>query len=322
MRVVSGIQPTGDLHLGHYFGAIGQYLALQDDHDCFLFVVDYHALTTIRDADILQRYRHECVCAYLALGLDPQRAAVFVQSDVPEVTELAWILSTVTPLGVLQRAHAYKDRVTRGLPADLGLLAYPVLMAADILLYGGEIVPVGPDQKQHVEMARDIAQRFNGCYGLTFGLPEAHTVPTVPGLDGRKMAKRHNNTIGVFEAPDVIRAKVMNIQTDSRPAGEPRDPYHCTLFSLFRLFAEEDESVEVEAQYRRGAARFERLKRRLVDLIGRHFALARQRRVELVRQPERVQQALESGRARARRVASETMLRVRETVGLQILRQE
>jgi len=316
MRVVSGIQPTGYLHLGNYFGAIRQFQQLQDDHECFFFIVDYHAMTHLHDADLLRRYRRDAVCAYLALGLDPYKATLFVQSDVPQVLELAWILSTVTPMGLLQRAHAYKDRVSRGLPADHGLFAYPVLMAADILLYGGELVPVGRDQKQHLEMTRDIAQRFNGCYGRLFEMPEAHMMPLVPGTDGRKMSKSYDNTIGIFDDPEVVEKKVMTIPTDSKAKGEPRDPEACALYGLFKLFVAEKEAEAVEAQYRDGSVRYHDVKLRLIDLIRKRFERARKRIAQLQQRPQYVRDVLEAGRERAGKIAEETMQRVRKAVGI------
>src|SRR5947209_2311196 len=255
MRVLSGIQPSGALHIGNYFGAIRQYVALQEANDAFYFVADYHALTSVRDAAKLRNYVFDVMADLLALGLDPERATLFVQSDVPETTELAWLLTTVTPMGWLEKAVSYKDKVQQGLPADHGLFAYPVLQAADILLYDADVVPVGQDQKQHLEITRDIAERFNNVYGEVFRLPEPYildAVAVVPGLDGRKMSKSYNNTIEIFDPPEVIRKKCKKIVTDSTPVEEPKDPDSDNLFQLFKLFAPPDEVAEVEGRYRAG----------------------------------------------------------------------
>jgi len=317
MRVVSGIQPSGDLHLGNFFGAIQQFLELQKEHDCFFIVVDYHALTTVHDPDTLRRLRIDCVCGYLALGLDPGRAAIFLQSDVPEVTELAWILSTVTPMGLLQRCHAYKDKVAKGIPAHHGLFAYPVLMAADILLYGAKLVPVGRDQKQHLEVTRDIAQAFNERYGRLFDLPKGRVMPLVPGADGQKMSKSHGNVIGIFESEEAIRRKVTAIRTDSKRPEEPKDPDRCNLFALFRLLAEPGDLSEMETRYRNGGIAYREVKERIADTFFLRFRDARQRREELRAEPAAVRAVLDAGKERARKVARATMERVRTAVGLQ-----
>ena len=240
MRVLSGIQPSGALHIGNYFGAIRQYVALQEGNDAYYFVADYHALTSVRDAAKLRQYVFDVIADLLALGLDPDRATLFVQSDVPETTELAWLLTTVTPMGWLEKAVSYKDKVQQGLPADHGLFAYPVLQAADILLYDADLVPVGQDQKQHLEITRDIAERFNHVYGDVFKLPKPYildTVAVVPGLDGRKMSKSYDNTIEIFDDPKTILKKAKKIVTDSTPVEAPKNPDTDNLFQLFKLFA-------------------------------------------------------------------------------------
>src|SRR5438309_1201030 len=246
MRVLSGIQPSGALHIGNYFGAIRQYVALQDGNDAFYFVADYHALTSVRDADKLRGYVLDVIVDLLALGLDPEVATLFVQSDVPETTELAWLLTSVAPMGWLEKCVSYQDKAQQGLPAEHGLFAYPVLQAADILLYDADVVPVGQDQKQHLEITRDVAERFNHVYGQAgevFRLPKPYildAVSVVPGVDGRKMSKSYNNTIEIFDPPDVIRKKCKKIVTDSKPVEAPKDPDTCPLFGLFRLFAAPD----------------------------------------------------------------------------------
>src|SRR3954463_9545259 len=273
MRVLSGIQPSGALHLGNYFGAIRQYIALQEGHDAFYFVADYHALTSVHDAGRLRQYVGDMFVDLLALGIDPEKATLFVQSDVPETTELAWLLSTVTPMGWLEKAVSYKDKIEHGLPAEHGLFAYPALRAADILLYDADLVPVGQDQKQHLEITRDIAERFNHVFGggeLVFRLPEPYildAVAVVPGLDGRKMSKSYNNTIEIFDDPATIRKKCKKIVTDSTPVEAPKDPDACSLFGLFRLFAPSEERAEVERRYRAGGVGYGEMKTRLADHI-------------------------------------------------------
>ena len=240
MRVLSGIQPTGVPHWGNYFGAIRQHIDLQNNEQAFYFIADLHALTTIHDPKVLQDYTREMALTYLALGLDPKRATLFRQSDVPEVAELTWLLMTVTPMHLLEKCHAYKDKKAKGLPADAGLFNYPVLMAADILLYDSDLVPVGADQVQHIEVTRDIAQRINGIYGEVLTLPNAHVVEAtakVPGTDGEKMSKSYGNTIEIFEEPKKLRKKIMSIKTDSTPVEAPKDPDRCSLFALYTLFA-------------------------------------------------------------------------------------
>ncbi len=316
MRVVSGIQPSGKLHLGNYFSAVEQLLELQEAHDCFFFVADYHALTTVRDAARLRQMRVDCIRDYLALGIDPNRVAIFFQSDVPAVAELAWILSTVTPAGLLLRGHAYKDKVAKGVSADAGLLTYPVLMAADVLMYSAELVPIGEDQTQHVEMARDIAERFNRCFGTVFRLPEARAVPLVAGIDGKKMSKSYGNAIEIFGSEDEIRAKVMKIKTDSLKPGEAKDPKSCNLFALFRRFADEVERRDVARLYGTGKVSYQRVKERLVELIVARFAEARRRRAECVANAALVEEALKIGRGKAMKEAVAMMEKVRGAVGL------
>ena len=243
MRILSGIQPSGALHIGNYFGALKQFIDLQRENDAYYFVADYHALTSVRDAAQLRAYTFDVIVTMLSLGLDPEKSTLFVQSDVPETTELAWLLSTVTPMGWLEKCVSYKDKIEQGLPAEHGLFAYPVLQAADILLYDADLVPVGQDQKQHLEITRDIAERFNRVYGGgndVFRLPKPHileSVAVIPGLDGRKMSKSYNNTIDIFDDPATIRKKAKKIVTDSTPVEAPKNPDTCPLFNLYKLFA-------------------------------------------------------------------------------------
>ena len=322
MRVLSGIQPSGALHIGNYFGAIRQYVALQEGNDAYYFVADYHALTSVRDASKLRGYVEDVLIDLLALGLDPGRATLFVQSDVPETTELAWLLTSVTPMGWLEKAVSYKDKVQQGIPADHGLFAYPVLQAADILLHDADVVPVGQDQKQHLEITRDIAERFNHVYGANepvFRLPKAYildAVSVVPGVDGRKMSKSYGNTIEIFDAPEAIRKKCKKIVTDSTPVEAPKNPDTCPVFGLFKLFASEDERAEVERRYRQGGIGYGTMKSRLAELIIERFASARERRAEWVAHPERVSEVRASAAARARTSARTVLDRARRACGL------
>lgn len=325
--VVSGIQPSGTLHLGNYFGALRQHIALGNDEGrreaAYFFIVNYHALTSLRDAEALRRYSLDVALDYLALGLDPAKAALFLQSDVPEVTELAWILLCLTPVSHLEKGVSYKDKVAQGLPANAGLLTYPILQAADILIYGGTLVPVGADQKQHIEITRDAAARFNQAFcpedEPLFALPEPlilDEVAVVPGLDGRKMSKSYGNTIGLFDEGPALRKKVMAIVTDSTPLEAPKDPDRDNVFALIRLFATEEEREAIAAAYRAGGYGYGHAKQELIRLIDRHFGPARERRRELAARPDDVMDVLRDGAARARAAARATMERVRERVGL------
>ncbi len=319
MRVLSGIQPSGTLHLGNYFGAIRQHIALQEGNEAYYFIADYHALTSVRNAEQLRANVRDVALTYLALGLDPAQATFFRQSDVPEVTELSWILSTVTPMGLLQRCHAYKDKVEEGLTADHGLFAYPVLMAADILIYKSDIVPVGQDQKQHVEVTRDIAVKFNQLYGEVLVLPAERIQPEVaivPGVDGRKMSKSYGNAIGIFESGGALKKRVMSIVTDSTPVEAPKDPDRCNVFALLKLFAAPGELAEWAQRYRAGGLGYGEAKKRLLALIEERFAPARARRAELEKDPAAVDRVLSDGAARARAVARQTLQEVRRAVGL------
>ncbi len=307
---LSGIQPSGLLHLGNYFGAIQQHIALQERPGRhFYFIADFHALTTVRDPEALRRNVFETAVTYLALGLDPQRAVLWRQSDVPEVTEIAWLLSTVTGMGLLERAHSYKDKTARGLAASVGLFTYPMLMAADILAYDADFVPVGQDQVQHVEMTQDMAGSFNAAYGAgalkrpECLLPAAGAAKKVPGLDGQKMSKSYGNDLWIFETGKALKKRVNQIVTDSRPPEEPKDPAGLFLFDLLALFLEPAELGDWQEKVRRGGAGapgYGHLKARLCEAIEARFADARARREELLAHPERVAEALAAGAERAR----------------------
>ncbi len=319
MRVLSGIQPSGPLHVGNYLGAIRQYLALQRDHDAYYFVANYHALTSVRDAAVLRAYTNDVIVTLLSLGVDPERVTLFVQSDVPETTELAWLLTTVTPMGWLEKCVSFKDKVQQGLPADHGLFAYPVLQAADILLYDADTVPVGQDQKQHLEITRDIAERFNNTYGETFKLPEPHILPSVavvPGIDGRKMSKSYGNTIDVFDDPKTILKKCKKIVTDSTPVEDPKDPDRDNLFQLFKLFAPGDEVADVERRYRQGGIGYGEVKTGLAAHLSDHFAAARERRAEWLAHPVRVEEVRRNGAEKARKTARIVLDRARAACGV------
>lgn len=318
MRILSGIQPSGKLHIGNYFGAMRQQLDLQWENECFYFIADYHALTSLPDPKIFAQNSLDVAMDYLALGLDPEKTVFWRQSDVPEVTELSWILSCVTPMGLLQRCTSYKDKVAQGLSPNHGLFAYPVLQAADILIFNSELVPVGADQKQHIEVTRDIAGRFNNTYKEIFVLPEEQiikSVAVVPGIDGRKMSKSYDNTIEMFEPEKKVRKKVMRIVTDSTPVEEPKDPEGCNVFAMLSLFACEDELAEWEEKYRRGGTGYGDAKKRLAELINGYFKPYRKKREELQNNPEYVEEILKKGAEKARAVAADTLKKVKKSVG-------
>ena len=320
--VVSGIQPSGTLHLGNYFGALRQHVALHRQHEAFYFIVNYHALTSLHDRDRLLRYTTDVALDYLALGFDPSKAHLFVQSDVPQVNELAWIFYNLTPVSHLEKGVSYKDKIAQGLSPNAGLFNYPVLQAADILLYGGTLVPVGADQKQHIEMTRDVAQRFNHTFcpdDPLFVLPEPYIledVAVVPGLDGRKMSKSYGNTIGIFDEGTTLKKKVMAVVTDSTPLEAPKDPDADNVFALLRLFASDAQREEIAAAYRAGGYGYGHAKKALLGLITDHFAEARERRRLLAERPDDVRDVLRDGAVAARATAGAVLERVREAVGL------
>jgi len=319
LRVLSGIQPSGRLHIGNYFGAMRQHLELQDTNECFYFIADYHALTSNPSPAEVSRHTLDVAIDYLALGLDTDKTVFWRQSDVPEVTELTWLLSCVTPMGLLQRCTTYKDKVAQGISPNHGLFAYPVLQAADILIFKSDIVPVGADQKQHIEITRDIAVRFNNTYGKILTIPRERiieNVAVVPGIDGQKMSKSYGNTIEMFEPEDSIRKKVMRIVTDSTPVEQPKDPNKCNVFALLRLFAEADELAEWEERYRSGPMGYSEVKKRLAELIIEYFKPYRKRREELEKDIGSVKQTLAEGARKARAVAVQTLAEVRDAVGL------
>ena len=319
MRVLSGIQPTGRPHWGNYFGAIRQYIDLQDNNEGFYFIADLHALTTIRSADDLRSHTLDAAIDLLALGLDPDKATLFVQSHVPEVSELTWLLMTCTPMGLLERCHAYKEKKAKGIPADAGLFTYPVLMAADILAYDSQLVPVGEDQVQHIEVCRDLAGSFNHHFGETFVLPKAKTLDhsaKVPGTDGQKMSKSYDNTLPLFGETKKIRKQIMRITTDSRPMEDPKEPEEDHLFQLFRLFGEPAQIEEMAAMYRRGGFGYGDVKKAVAEASEAYFDKARVRRRELEADPAYVHDTLRRGADRARQVSADVLDRARRACGL------
>jgi tryptophanyl-tRNA synthetase len=318
VRYLTGFQPTGPLHIGNYLGALRPAIELQEKGEAFYFIADYHSLTSIHDPAIRRQYVRGIAIDSLACGLDPSKVCFFRQSDVPAVTELTWILSSVTPMGLLERSHSYKDKLARGIPSSHALFAYPVLMAADILLYDSDVVPVGKDQKQHLEIARDIAIKFNELYGEVFKLPEPsirEEVSTVLGLDGQKMSKSYGNTIELFLPEKALRKKIMSIVTDSTPVEAPKDPANSAILSLYRLFATPDMVASMEADFRAGGIGYGEFKNRLFEAIWKSFAPMRQRRAEIEANGDYVDQVLADGAARAREVAQRTMTRVRQAIG-------
>ncbi len=320
--VVSGIQPSGTLHLGNYFGALRQHVELHRRHEAYYFIVNYHAMTTVLDRERLLRFTTDVALDYLALGFDPERASLFVQSDVPQVNELAWIFYNLTPVSHLEKGVSYKDKIAQGLTPNAGLFNYPVLQAADILIYGGTLVPVGADQKQHIEMTRDLAQRFNNTFcpdDPLLPVPEPYIlddVAVVPGLDGRKMSKSYGNTIGIFDEGKTLKQKVMSIVTDSTPLEAPKDPDADNVFALIRLFAADDERERIAAAYRQGGYGYGHAKKELIAMIDRTFAEARERRRTLERDPDFVRDVLREGGRKGREKAEALMARIRDAVGL------
>lgn len=317
MRVLSAMQPSGALHLGNYLGSMKPNLEMMATADeSFFFIVDLHALTTVQNAKELKKYRTDCIKDYLAAGFDPAKAVVFYQSQVPEHAELAWILSTVTPMGLLERAVSYKDKVEKGIAPTVGLFTYPVLMAADILLYNADVVPVGKDQKQHVEMTRDIAIKFNNTFGDTFTVPEPkirEEVAVVPGTDGQKMSKSYGNTIPLFGTDAEIKKAIMGIVTDSKGPTEPKDPETCTVYKIHKLLLTPAEAKALAAEYTKGIS-YGDAKKKLLEAYLAFIAPMRQKREKLT--DAAVEQVLKDGAARARTIASETMETVRKAVGL------
>lgn len=320
MRILSGLQPTGRLHIGNYFGMMEPALKLQNEGEAYYFIADYHALTSIHNAKELRENVRDLAIDFLACGLDPEKCVFFKQSDVPEHTELAWILSTLTPMPMLENCHSYKDKTARGMVPSAGLFTYPVLMTADILIYDSDLVPVGKDQKQHLEVARDIANKMNLTYGEgTLKIPTARIreeTAVVPGLDGQKMSKSYGNTIALFEEEKSLKKKIMGIPTDSTPVESPKPIENSNILSLYRLFATDEEYNTMVADFQRGGTGYGEFKKRLLEKTWNYFAAARAKRAEIVADKDYVDNVLREGAAKARAVATQTIARVRAAVGL------
>ena len=319
MRILSGIQPSGTLHLGNYFGMMKPSIELQHRGEAFYFIADLHALTSVRDAGELSENIRNVAIDFLACGLDPRKACFFRQSQVPAVSELAWILSTVTPMGLLERCHSYKDKLGRGIAPSHGLFAYPVLMAADILIYDSDVVPVGRDQKQHIEVTRDLVIKFNDTYGPTLKLPEPsirEETAVVPGLDGEKMSKSYGNAIGIFEDQVSMRKKIMSLKTDSTPVEAPKPIEHSTILALYKLVAGPDDYAQMERDFQAGGIGYGDFKKRLFAALWQYFEPMRGRRREILADPGYVEMVLREGRTQANQVAEEVMSRVRSATGL------
>ncbi len=319
MRMLSGIQPSGRLHLGNYLGAMRQHIELQDVHEGFYFIANYHSLTTVQDPDTLRKWTLDVALDYLALGLDPEKVALFRQSDIPEVVELTWLMATVTGKGLLERATSYKDKIAKGITPSMGLFCYPILMAADILIYRSDLVPVGKDQVQHVEMTQDMAGYFNTTFGReVFKRPEPklNDALIVPGVDGQKMSKSYGNAIDLFDTPKRTRKRIMSIKTDSTPVEAPKSPETCNVFSLYKLMATPDETKALEERYRAGGMGYGEAKELLAQVVERILGPARERREKLAEDHDYVEDVLLSGAATARRVASKVMAEARDACGI------
>ena len=325
MRVLSGTQPSGRLHVGNYFGAIRQYVKLQDEgHQCYYFIANYHAMTSLQDKLALQEATMHVAMAYLSLGIDPTRSVFFIQSDVPQVAELCWMLNCVCPVSLMEKATSYKDKIVKGISPSMGLFDYPVLQAADIVIYDANLVPVGADQKQHIEMTRDIAGKFNNTYGCeALVLPEPYIVPevaVVPGIDGQKMSKSYDNTIEIFLSDKQTAKRTGLIVTDSTPLESPKYPDKCNVYALIKLFATEEEAKEIAGQYRSGGYGYGHAKKRLAELINERFAPAREKYAKLEADPDYVRDVLREGGRKARETAEATMQRVRAAAGIVVNR--
>ncbi|MDX2495840.1 MAG: tryptophan--tRNA ligase [Desulfuromusa sp.] len=319
MRVLSGIQPSGSLHLGNFFGMMQKMINYQEQEDLFCFIANYHAMTSLADGKALAKGTLEAAANFLALGLDPEKSTFWVQSDIPEVQELTWILSNFTPMGLLERCHSYKDKVAQGVKPNHGLFAYPVLMTADILLFQSDRVPVGKDQKQHLEVARDIAIKYNNMHGEVFTVPEPEIdedVATVPGLDGRKMSKSYGNTIDLFLEEKALRKQIMRIVTDPTPVEEAKNPNNCNIFQIYRLFLNKQEVEELRQRYLTPGLRYGDIKQELFETARDFFAPYTEKRKEILADPEGLRKILTTGADKARYIASKTLRKVRKKGGL------
>ena len=318
--ILSGIQPSGKLHIGNYFGAMRQHINMQNNGDAFYFLANYHSLTSVSDGKLLESYTRDVVLDYLALGLDPDKCTFFAQSDVPQTTELAWILGCLTPVSMMEKGVSYKDKVAQGLNPNIGLFTYPILQAADILIYHSDLVPVGEDQKQNIEICRDLAGKLNRAYDQELlVIPEEYIVKNVaivPGIDGRKMSKSYDNTINIFDEGKSLKKRVMSIQTDSTALEDPKDPDSCNVFALIRLFAEKEKMEDIAGKYKEGGFGYGHAKKELLTLINDYFENAREKRKELEKDMDYVYDVLKEGGARARERAESVMEPIRSATGL------
>ncbi len=319
-RILSGIQPSGVLHIGNYFGMMEKMINHQASADLFCFIANYHAMTTVQDGPTLSKNTFDTAATFLALGIDPEKSTFWVQSDVPEVQDLTWALSTITPMGLLERCHSYKDKTAKGIAANHALFAYPVLMAADILIFQSNVVPVGRDQKQHLEVARDLAIKFNFQFGDTFTVPEPEiddNVAVIPGVDGQKMSKSYGNTIDIFTTKEALRQTIMTIKTDAARVEDPKDPDKCNLYAIYKLFVDENGRQEMRARYKNGGLKYSDVKKELTELIWNKFEPNRARYEELSRNPDEIRRILKMGAEKARAVAKKTIGEVRGRMGLE-----
>ena len=319
MRILSGIQPSGKIHLGNYFSMVQRMIHYQEEEELFCFIANYHSLTSIQDRKELQNNCLEIAADFIALGLDPEKSVFWLQSDVPQVTELTWLLSQHISVPQLELAHSYKDKLSQGLNPSGGLFFYPVLMAADILAFGGERVPVGKDQKQHLEMCRDMARRFNQSYGETFVIPSPDipkNLAVLPGIDGRKMSKSYNNSICPFASEKELKKSIMSIVTDSKGVEEAKDPKSSVLYEIYSLFINEKEKVELAQRFRTPGIGYGHIKQELLEIILKHFGKARKKREALLAQPQDLKKTLEKGAIKARRIADIFLAKARKSLGL------
>ena len=318
-RAISGIQPSGKLHIGNYFGMMKPAIDMQKEHETFLFIADYHALTSVNDPNILKNLIRDAVLDFLACGINPENVCLYKQSDVPQVHELSWFLSILAPMGLLERCHSYKDKIAKGLDSTHGLFSYPILMAADILSIEASIVPVGKDQKQHVEVTRDLAAKFNNIFGEVFRLPNPlinNRVSSIPGIDGQKMSKSYNNVIGIFESDEILDKKVKKIITDSKNIEDKKDPDSCNIFSLYKLFSNADEQRELANNYYAGGMGYGYAKDILLKKINQYFEPMREKRLELESDYDYVEDILKDGAQKASLIASDVLKNVKAAVGL------
>jgi tryptophanyl-tRNA synthetase len=318
-RILSGIQPSGKLHIGNYFGMMKPMIEFQEKHDLFCFLANYHAMTSSDDGKMLRENTVEAAIDFLALGLNPDKCHFWVQSDIPEVTQLTWILLCHTSHGLLERSHSFKDKVAHGIVPSAGLFTYPVLMAADILIYKSNLVPVGKDQKQHLEITRDIAQSFNVKFGETFVVPEpkiSDEIALIPGIDGQKMSKSYNNAIYIFEEEKELKKKVMKIVTDSTPVEDPKDPEKCSVFALYKLFADKNKTEEMRGRYKKGGMGYGEAKKELFGMIWEYFKDAREKRKLLEKNKNDIHAILQKGAEKTRKIAKMTLDEIKEKVGL------